>query len=232
MTQMKMLLEQTSSKTVEEASTATSLMREEAEKAVKTFGATIQNLQGNVAQLLERQASDARIVENLISNSKEVIQKGNLLTQSMTEAIDSINETIRQISGVSRLFIDGANTLKESGQKLQESLSRFALQNEQYLKANKETLDKITSSLKDSERLLKEFAEKFKVIESGLSGIFSRIQEGLEQYALKTRETLNNYLADFASHLAEAAQRLAGNIEALNETVENIEEILSNVKKQ
>jgi hypothetical protein len=232
MTQMKILLEQTSSKTVEEAATATSLMREEAEKAVKTFGATIQNLQDNIAQLLERQASDARIVENLISNSQEVIQKGNLLTQNMTGAIDSINDAIRQISGVSRLFIDGANTLKESGQKLSESASRFALQNEQYIKANKETLDKITSSLKDSERLLKEFAEKFRVIENGLSGIFSRIQEGLDQYALKTRETLNNYLADFASYHAEAAQRLAGSIEALNETVENIEEILSNVKKQ
>jgi len=232
MDQMKNLLEQSSSKTVEEAATATSLMREEAEKAVRTFEGTIQNLQANVAQLLDRQLSEAQIVENLISNSQEIIQKGNALTENMTKTIDSINESVRQMNKASHLFVDGANILKESGQKLQESANQFALQNENYIKANRETLDSITSSLHNSEVLLMEFAEKFKIIENSLSGIFSQIKDGLDQYALKTRETLNNYLSDFANHLSEAAQRLAGSIEDLKETAEDIEDILSNVKKQ
>ena len=216
----------------EDAAAATARMREEAGRAAAKFGETIGELQKNVAALLERQSQNVQIVDSLIANAEDILKQGSTLANSMNVAIGTVREAIGEIQPVSQQLTDSSSVLRLSSDNLQASTARFTQQNEVYLKANRETLDRIQQSQSESQQLLREFVEKFAVIESGLSGIFEQVNQGLNSYASITREGISNYLRDFSTQLAEASKNLAGSVEALSESMEDLADILSSVKRR
>jgi uncharacterized phage infection (PIP) family protein YhgE len=76
--------------------------------------------------------------------------------------------------------------------------------------------------LRKAEEVATDYANKFAVIQTGLNGIFSQIQDGLSEYQRSTRASLNEYLGQFSEQLSRAVQSLSGGIEELNGVFEEI----------
>ena len=77
--------------------------------------------------------------------------------------------------------------------------------------------------MRESQTVMSNFSDKFEIIDGGLTNIFSQIQEGLNEYAITTRDSVNKYLGDFSTQLRDASSALAGSVEALSETVTVLE---------
>jgi len=203
------------------------MMRKEAEHVVGTFGKTTEELNQKFAALLERQSSS---MQSLIDSASDILKQGNALASNMNLSIGTVGEAIGNIKIVSQQLTDSASVLKSSCDKLQVSTAQFTQQHEQYLVDNHDMLDRMLQSQSELQQLLYEFAEKSEVIENSLSKIFVQVEQGLNSYAVTTRETISNYLSDFSMQLSEASKHLAGSVEALAESTEDIEDVLFSVK--
>lgn len=220
-----------SEKLMIDATTATAMMREEVENSTNNFGEVIKDIHNNMNQLLSRQESNAQITEALIRNSETVLQRGSELTQNMDTTMKSIFESFGHIQNTTKELSMASETFRDSSETLQVITTEFSNQSERHLTANTEVIKNITANLEVSKKLVAEYADKFKIIESGLSGIFDRLKGGLDQYTQAVRQNLNASLSEFSKNLSDAAQHLTGSVEYLKETMEDLEEILSSIKK-
>lgn len=220
-----------SEKLMIDATTATAMMREEVEKSTNNFGEVIKDIHNNMNQLLSRQESNAQITEALIRNSETVLQRGSELTQNMDKTMRSISESIGQIQNTTKELSIASETFRDSSETLQVITTEFSNQSERHLSANTEVIKNITSTLEVSKKLVAEYADRFKIIENGLSGIFDSLKGGLDQYTRAVRQNLNDSLSEFSNNLSDAAQHLTGSVDCLKETMEDLEEILSSIKK-
>ena len=120
----------------------------------------------------------------------------------------------------------GAERLERAGQQLTQASSVFNQENENYLAANRETIEQLQGTLVQSRELLSEFAQRFQTIDAGLQAIFSEIQRGLTEYATTSRGSINDYLSAFSTQLTSAANALAGSVEALGDNVEVLNDMI------
>ncbi len=72
-----------------------------------------------------------------------------------------------------------------------------------------------------------EYGNRFKTIETGLSGIFDQIQTGLKDYQKTTAGNLNQYLAKFSTTLSKAHEGLESTVSGLAEINEELPEQLN-----
>lgn len=219
MEQQRQAVREVITHTMEESAAATDMMKEEVEASAQAFGENIRSLREDVSKLLEQQIQQVEQVNSLIANSHEVMEKGQGLVKQMGESTARVSSVMNNAQELSRMLVISAKQFDKAGERLSQISSSFAQQNEKYLAGNRETIQKIQESLAGAQQLLSDFSSKFGTIEEGLSGIFGQIQQGMAEYAVKTRESINKYLDEFSNQLSSAASALADSVNALQDDV-------------
>ena len=80
----------------------------------------------------------------------------------------------------------------------------------------------IRESLDKSKELANDYASKFETIEEGLIGIFDEIEKGLTRYQEKTKEGLNQSLADFSNQFQDGVNTLGAVVTDLADILEDL----------
>ena len=101
-------------------------------------------------------------------------------------------------------------------------MTSFSTESRGWLQANRENLQTLQGALEESKRVGADYADKFKVIEGGLKGVFHELQEGLGAYQTSTKKQLNEHLEDFTAKLSTAANALSGSVSTLDESLQEL----------
>jgi ABC-type transporter Mla subunit MlaD len=233
-TTMRKETEAATKKMREEAGAVAQSMRQESEKAAQGFrsevekvtesvGQEIQSLQSTSADLLQRQQASAESVQNLLDDGGDVAGR-------LKETASSLNETLTQLRQMSESLEEAADRTKDSSEALQTSTNQLKEHQQQWLNAEKETLDELEGALGDMRNLSAEYVQQFETIRTGLEEIFAEIEQGLSNYQNTTRKSVNNYLSDLAENLQTATNAMNGTVTALDESFEEFHEILDKMK--
>jgi len=206
----------------ENALAASRQVRQESEQSAKQFESMIQAFHGNFVEVLDRQQQNARVVDNLISGSTGFIDQSKELTRRVDTTIGNMDNVLRSMAVLSGQLMRSTELLKTSSDNLQNTTGHFEKHSDRMLNLSQKTLLHLESSLRRAEEVATDYANKFQVIQTGLNGIFSQIQDGLSEYQRNTRASLNEYLGQFSEQLAKAVQSLSGGIEELNGVFEEI----------
>ena len=172
------------------------------------------------------QESYTKQITDLLSSTRDVVKdEKDLLIQinKNNELMVKISQTFGEIS--SNLKNNTGNiesTIHYLNSSLQALKEQFARMNE----FNEETLEQIGDSLSGNQAILREYVEKFKIIDDGLSNIFGEIENGLTKYSSTVKNGINEYLSGFTNQLSTASDRLAGSIDALNDFFEEVSDKL------
>src|SRR5262249_11114062 len=119
---------------------------------------------------------------------------------------------------------DNVNVTTDSFKKAQVN---FSEQSNNFLIANKSTIDEIQSSLTKAKEVSADYANKFIIIEKGLQSIFEQIQSGLNGYSKMIGSSLEAYLGEYSKALNSTVESLAGQSSKHEEILDELTEQLS-----
>ena len=168
----------------------------------------------SLGALVEKQSMQSEAISLQLDASREFLVEGREILQQMNSSVTNVRQMIETMQGFSEQLNEGAARIDDAGQRLTRASDTFNEENKRYFAANLETTQK-----------LQEIAQRFQVIDKGLSEIFAEIQRGLNNYAVSTRESINRYLGEFSDQLASASAALANSVDGLSEVVEEFREM-------
>ncbi len=222
MAEMRSTLAQSNGQIADEVTATSDRLRTETERAVGVFGQTIEALQDRTSDLLDRQGATTESAAKLAAAVGDVLQKTGNASVDLHNATAGLSTTLAELQSLTAAAHQTAGALQESGRSLRETTTAFGEDSRGWLDANRGNLDALRGALDESRRVGADYAEKFGVIEGGLKGVFSELQEGLGEYQSSTRESLNRYLGEFTEQLSTAASALSGSVSALDESLQEL----------
>lgn len=203
-----------------ETAATTAVIRQETENSTKELSETVNSLQNNILKIIQRQEESTFYVDELIGNFKNTLTQNQSLTEEINTSFGKFKNTLENMDSLSLKMLQSADVLKMSSDTLQTKSDSFEKQCNLFLNENQKTLEHLQKALIQAKDTADDYATKFAIIQDGLSGIFQKIETGLNDYQTATKESLNNYLKDFTQHLTSAASSLSGSITELEEVFE------------
>ena len=186
----------------------------------------------SVSELLQQQENQIKEVNAQIVSSQETLEKTSEILQQIDASVNSIRKVTEDTQILSELLITSSDRIEDVSEQLVEASETFTEENAKYLTANRETTQHVQNLQTQSRELLNDFAQRFQTINTGLTGIFEGIEDGLTNYSATTRESINTYLVGFSQHLTQASEALAGGVEALEESVAELIEMFDQLQDE
>ena len=227
-TQLQQSLTSVTSQTTTEFEAMTKRMRELFEQTANQLGESIQDVEKNVRMLLQQQVEQIEAINVQLNHSHDTLTKGREMLEQMNTSVTNVQQLIETTERLSGRLMAGATQIESAGQDLTNASKVFNQEHEKHLTANRETMEQIQAAVGH----LNDSVQRFQTIDSGLQGIFSEIEKGLNTYATTSRESINQYLNDFSDQLAQASRALSGSVEALTETVEEVTDMNERLARQ
>ena len=206
-------------------------IRQLAEQSAERLEEIIQAGEQSISVLLNQQDNQIQTVTDQIAISEATLARGREIIEEMNASVTGVRQMIDATQVFSNLLTSGADRLENAGQQLAQAIRVFNQVNENYLTANRETIQQLQGTLVQSGEMLNNFTQRFQTIEAGLRNIFAEIQQGLTEYATTSRNSINEYLSTFSTQLTHAANALAGSVEALNDDIEGLSEMIERIRR-
>ncbi|RME03960.1 MAG: hypothetical protein D6812_04765, partial [Deltaproteobacteria bacterium] len=173
----------------------------------------IERAEGMHTRLLAGVRAEIEAVRTTLTQHREHLEAAGKLTAGMNDTLSGLHEGIATLDRCATAFSSHAASVEESGRRLIETLETFQRGSVQATERLHDVLAEIEQSLQDTTKLHERVTHDFFTIREGLSGIFEEIEKGLGRYQETTRDSLNQYLRDFAENLSQAADRLKSMVE-------------------
>lgn len=228
-TELQKSMTSVASQTTEKSEAMITRMHQLVEQSTTRLDSIFASGELSVSSLLEQQENQIKEVNAQIANSRETLEKSSEILQQMDASVTKVQALFENTQTLSDLLLTNGDRLEDASEQLIEVSETFTEENAKYLTANRETTQQLQSTLVQSRQLLNDFAQRFQIIDTGLTDIFEEIEGGLTNYSTATRDSINTYLSDFSKHLKDASAALAGGVEALTE---NVHELTDMIEKQ
>lgn len=231
-TQQRDAIDKITSQTAQASTDATDHLSQLIEKITNRLSETVQDAEDSISKLLQQQSTQTEVFNDQISNSKETLESGQKMLAEMEASVSSVRQIIEKTQAFSELLTTGADLLESTGQQLMQASTVFNQENENYLTANRETIQQLQNLHGQSQQLLDNSTERFQTIDEGLQSIFSEIETGLNSYSVTARESINEYLSAFSEQLSLAAAALSGSVDALTDSVEEVTDLTERIQRR
>ncbi len=240
-------ISESSTKASEEAAASTELMREHVDNVLTKFNEgmqdtnrntfeiinqqneIVQNIVHELIDLQDSQKKNSILIDEQIKQTISVLEEGKTLTNKNNQVLNTMRNMLVEVNQTTNQLADTSESLAESGKGLGEVTNQLSIASDNYLSENAKILDKINELFDTAGDTVTNYSEKFGIIESGLVGIFEKIQDGLFSYQDTTRTSINDYLSEFNTQLANATHSIKGSVEGLEETFEELNDSLNNL---
>jgi methyl-accepting chemotaxis protein len=188
----------------------------------------IQDGQGNI---VAEQSKNLQLSENLLSAFNTSIESMNNISSKVNDILSefkSVHNGMISATNEFKIISENVNSSTNNTKIAQENFSKYS---NEFIKGNQETIEKIIDTIQISVNLVDEYTVKFEIIEQGLKGIFSQIDNGLNQYQKNVGSSLESYLTKYSDALTSTAQSLSSASQEQFEILEELSEQLSKLKK-
>ena len=224
---LQTIVQQISQQTLSQSTESTDLMKKQVEEMSKILTTNVGALQTGQKDLMVKQTENLTVSDKLLSAFNNSIEKMNGLSDGVNETIkkfDKVQTELNIAAGHLKSVSDNVNISTDSFKKAQFS---FSEQSNNFLFANKSTIDEIQNSLIKAKEVSADYAQKFTVIEKGLQSIFDQIQSGLNGYSKTIGSSLESYLGEYSKALNSTVESLAGQSSKHEEILDELTEQLS-----
>ena len=228
--QLQESITSTASHIAAESAAVTDNMRHSFEQTSDRLDESVQNAEERVSTLLKQQDEQIEAVNAQLENSRKILESGTEMLRQMDANVTSMRQIIGNMQAFSNQMTTGADRLKNAGEQLTQASRVFNQENQNYLTANRATIEQLQGTLVQSRELLSAFAQRFQTIEAGLQDIFEKVQHGLSAYATASHDSINKYLVEFSSLVTNAVRSLDGSIEEQRDLVEDLSDSIERLR--
>lgn len=221
------IVHQISKQTLSQSEESTTQMKLQVEEMSKILREQVGGLQTGQQTLLTEQSKNLQVSENLLSAFNTSIEKMNGLSTEVTGSISKLNQAQIELDKVISVFRNVSQEINTSSSRFGESQNEFSKHSNQFLQKNSNTINEIQKSLEAAKIVSADYAQKFEIIEKGLSKVFADLDNGLRGYQTTVRESLEIYLSKYTDALTKTAESLAGASSKQEDILEELTEQLS-----
>jgi methyl-accepting chemotaxis protein len=221
------VVQQISKQTLSQSEESTNQMRKQVEDMSEILRSKVGDLQTGQQTLLTEQSKNLQVSENLLSAFNTSIEKMNGLSTEVNGSISKLNQAQTELEKVISTFRNVSQEINTSSSKFGESQNEFSKHSNQFLQNNSNTIAEIQKSLEIAKSVSTDYAQKFEIIEKGLSKVFADLDTGLRGYQTTVRESLETYLGKYTDALTKTAESLAGASSKQEDILEELTEQLS-----
>lgn len=214
---------------------------------------TIEDLESAVQKIVEQSAnSNSNLIEKASSqysrmeeSHQKISSQTDVLIANFNNMVETLNKTVKEVQSSMiqiRETKDALGTLVVSltgiTNNMNQASSRLKSSQDNYVSGLKEVQDKssltianITNALQISKNTLDDYSNKFGTIQQGLTGIFSQIKQGLDQYSTTVSQDAQVVLNGYSSALNDGIKKLQQATSHLGDLVSDISDTVENIKK-
>lgn len=221
------VVQQISKQTLSQSEESTNQMRKQVEDMSEILRSKVGDLQSGQQTLLTEQSKNLQVSENLLSAFNTSIEKMNGLSAEVNGSISKLNQAQTELEKVISVFRNVSQEINTSSSRFGESQNEFSKHSNQFLQNNSNTITEIQKSLETAKGVSADYAQKFEIIEKGLSKVFADLDTGLRGYQTTVRESLETYLGKYTDALTKTAESLAGASSKQEDILEELTEQLS-----
>ncbi|MET3732671.1 hypothetical protein [Moheibacter stercoris] len=221
------VVQQISKQTLSQSEESTNQMRKQVEDMSEILRSKVGDLQSGQQTLLTEQSKNLQVSENLLSAFNTSIEKMNGLSTEVNGSISKLNQAQTELEKVISVFRNVSQEINTSSSRFGESQNEFSKHSNQFLQNNLNTITEIQKSLETAKSVSADYAQKFEIIEKGLSKVFADLDTGLRGYQATVRESLETYLGKYTDALTKTAESLAGASSKQEDILEELTEQLS-----
>ncbi|KJR41975.1 hypothetical protein MCHI_002123 [Candidatus Magnetoovum chiemensis] len=190
---------------------------------------TIEKGLGTIFEQIKNGINDYKSILTQFNSS---MRENTNLNNSVKSLHDNLNKISTDILELSEYFIDSASTIRDTSNTLKTSADSLNTQSKEFTKTTTDTLRSLNETMKQTQKLANDYAEKFSTIESGIGNIFIEIDSGLKGYTQTTGETVNRYLKEYTDNMNKINNLLGNQLASLRESVEDLNDAISKLTKQ
>jgi len=202
-------------------------MKKQVEYMSEILRTKVGDLQSGQQSLLTEQSKNLQVSENLLSAFNTSIENMNGLSVGVTQSINKLNDAQTALASTISNFRNASQEINSSSSKFGESQNEFSKHSNQFLQNNSSTIIEIQRSLETAKGVSADYAQKFEIIEKGLSKVFADLDAGLRGYQITVKESLEIYLGKSTDALTKTAESLVGASSKQEDILEELTEQLS-----
>lgn len=225
------VVEQISQKTLLQSQDSTNAMKKQVEEMSEILKSKVGDLQAGQQNLLVEQSKNLQISDALLNAFNSSIQNMNGLSMEVNQSIKVLNQAQVELEKVVSTFQNVSSDLSISSNKFGESQVEFSKYSNSFLQNNTDNIVQIQKSLESAKNLSADFSQKFEIIEKGLNGIFSQLNQGLTAYEKTVSQNIRTYLTEFTTSLTETAKTLGGASNEHKEILIDLTKLIDGLKK-
>lgn len=184
----------------------------------------INNMEGGYNNANEMLTATMTKFEELVKDSAKRQELVNKTVDTLTNTNYALADTMAKFGTISTKLEEVKNAFSKSSSDLSNAQNSFH-------NSYKESLDRLKSTVEGTSGTLEKYSEGLDSIENKLSGVFDQMSKGLDDYRIKTKEGLENYLEQFVNQLTEGTQALNNAFSSLDDIVGGLESLIQKSNK-
>jgi methyl-accepting chemotaxis protein len=195
------------------------------------FSSNFSEIQSIQHQLLEQQQSNIASSDKLLdrfNNTLATAEKAGIL---VNEALESFKAIQDNIYGSTQKLKDISDNASHSSEALSERLTNLEETSLTIFERNKAIIDSYNQVGAESSERLNDYVEKFNIIEKGLSGVFSELNNGLEGYSNTVEQTTKRFLEQYTSEANTTLDKLSSVLSGIEELFSELSDQIDRFKK-
>lgn len=196
---------------------------------------TVQNISGGLS---DQQLSILSLHEGVINEIKNLLKTFEVGLNHLEKVNGLLFQTMGQFGEAQNSITDTTINLKAISGNMDVSTKKFSdtvMEHSNKIGVIQQDTERGIAAVKDilhnADELSEGYVKKFGIIEGGLQGIFSQIQNGLTEYSHIVIASNQKYLESYSASLTQTADALSNTIQQLNEVVEMLVESINTRKR-
>ena len=180
--------------------------------------------------LLVLQESTTAETKKLLEVFNVGLERMGQINEAVNGTINQFQETQGQIEGSTAHLQSITYNMKSVSSELLENQRKHASQIEKIQSSSAENIYRIADLLAETERLNKQHAEQYAIIQEALSGIFAQLQSGMKEYSRTVQASTREYLEKYTQSLTKTTDALQSTIQQQNDVVDMLSDAINSLR--
>lgn len=180
----------------------------------------------------------ASIHSQINTGSSSMIEEYNVSIQKMLAVNTQIQETAQRFVNLQKesellnsSLISASAQVNLTSNVFKDIQTNLLNKQEAYFTKYDEVIADIANTLENTGSSMKDHSDNFESIKNGLSGIFTDLNVGLNQYSSTVQSSTQSFLNDYSSAIKEATQALSSVAQEQTDITSELKEIVENIRK-
>lgn len=168
---------------------------------------------------------------SMIEQYDDSVRKMYTVNKQIQETAERFVALQKESESLNSALISASNQINLASNAFKDIQANLLNKQDTYLTKFDHVISKISETLESTGNSMKVHTEDFDSIKTGLSGIFTDLNSGLNQYSSTVQSSTQNFLSDYSNAIKEATSALSSVAQEQSDITHELKEVVENIRR-